>query len=248
LHLQKRPDYGIDSPAIVLGLFTTGLVALGIAVLFPHLWRLPLRWVGLAAGLYFLLGAGGMLFYSKIGKLRNREQLLDMIRWRGDEMVLDVGCGRGMLLVGAALRLTTGKAVGVDVWIRGAITGNQPEAILENARIEGVSDRVEVKEGDARQLPFPDDSFDVVVSNFVVHEFKTAPEREKMMREIVRVLKPGGQLVLLDLIFTAECVSVLKSCGTDARRLRMGTVSFWISVILNLGAVQPYVVTASKAA
>jgi len=48
---------------------------------------------------YFLLGAGGMLFYSKVGKLALRERLLDKIPWRGDERVLDVGYGRGLLAV-----------------------------------------------------------------------------------------------------------------------------------------------------
>lgn len=54
------------------------------------------------------------------------------------------------------------------------------------------TDRVEVKQGDARKLPFADQTFDVVVSNFVVHEMKTKADRETMMHEIARVLKPGG--------------------------------------------------------
>src|SRR5215472_6849374 len=52
-------------------------------------------------GAYLLSGAGGMLFYSKVGKLQLRERLLDKIPWRGDEFVLDIGCGRGLLTVGA---------------------------------------------------------------------------------------------------------------------------------------------------
>ena len=58
-------------------------------------------WRSVTYGLagYFLLGAGGMLFYSKVGKLALRERLLDKIPWRGDERVLDVGYGRGLLAV-----------------------------------------------------------------------------------------------------------------------------------------------------
>src|SRR5262249_23076633 len=136
-----------------------------------------------AAGIYFLLAAGGMILYSKVGKLRIRDQLLGQIPWRGDERVLDVGCGRGLVLLGAARRLTTGNALGLDLWLAGALTGNRPEAVLDNARREGVLDRVEVKQGDVRQLPFADDSFDVVVSNFVVHEVDSRAEREQMLRE-----------------------------------------------------------------
>jgi arsenite methyltransferase len=245
--MQKRPDYGIDSPGIVAGLLAAGVVMLGLAGFFPHAWGLPTKWIERAAAAYFFCGAAGMLFYSRVGKLQNREQLLDLIPWRGDERVLDVGCGRGLLLAGAARRLTTGKAVGVDVWNPGAITGNRAAAVLQNAWREGVSDRAEAKAGDARQLPFPDNSFDVVVSNFVVHEMNTAAERQKMMQEMVRVLKPGGRLALVDFIFTGECVRVLQHGGMDdAKRLRVGTISFWISAILNFGACQTYQVIGSK--
>jgi ubiquinone/menaquinone biosynthesis C-methylase UbiE len=170
-----------------------------------------------------------------------------LIPWRGDEIVLDVGCGRGLLLVGAARHLTTGKTVGVDVWLPHAMSGNRPGAVLENAAIEGVADRVEVRQGDVRQLPFDDASFDVAVSNFVLHEMNTAADREKMLREILRVLRPGGQVALIDFIFTGECVEVLRRAGAgNAKRSRVGGMSFWISTVLMLGSFQLYRVTATK--
>jgi SAM-dependent methyltransferase len=152
------------------------------------------------------------------------------------------------VLIGAARRLTTGKAVGLDRWVAGALTGNRPGAVLDNARLEGVQDRVEVKEGDARQLPFADESFDAVVSNFVVHEVKDRAERQEMLQEMVRVLKPGGRLALVDFIFTGECVRVLQRVGVgDARRVRVGSFfSFWLGAVLNFGLFQTYLVTGSK--
>src|SRR5262245_32813018 len=250
--MPSRADYGIDSPAIVAGLFLFGSLGIGAALV----WRLcgdppPLGEIAMVvAGVYFWLAAGGMVWYSKVGKLQIRDQMLGEIPWRGDEMVLDAGCGRGLLLVGAARRLTTGKAIGLDRWVPGALTGNRPEAALDNARLEGVADRVELKEGDVRQLPFADASFDVVVSNFVVHEVDSRAEREQMLREIVRVLKPGGRLALVDFIFTVECVRVLREIGIDdVRRARVGSFfSFWFSAILNFGLVQTYQVTGSKPA
>jgi SAM-dependent methyltransferase len=202
----------------------------------------------LAAGIYFWLGAAGMVWYSKVDKLRIRDRILGLIPWRGDEIVLDLGCGRGLLLVGAARQLTTGKAIGLDHFAPGALTGNRPEAALDNARVEGVLDRVEVKKGDVRKLPFTDASIDVVISNFVMHELKTSANREQMLREIVRVLKPGGQLVLVDFIFTRECVRLLHGLGIgDAKRARAGSIfSFWLGARLNFGLVQTCQVTGSK--
>src|SRR5215208_5553655 len=74
------------------------------------------RILGFFIGVILLPLAGAQILFSKVGKYRECERLLDSIPWRGDEIVLDVGCGRGLLLVGAAKRLRTGRAVGVDIW------------------------------------------------------------------------------------------------------------------------------------
>lgn len=105
-------------------LFVLGCVLLLVASLVHSVWR----WVAYGLAGYFLLGAGGMLFYSKVGKLALRERLLDKIPWRGDERVLDVGCGRGLLAVGAAHRVSSGTVTGVDVWNRQAVSDNTAEA------------------------------------------------------------------------------------------------------------------------
>lgn len=252
--MRQRPDYGIDSPAIIAGELLLGGVALALGVLLlvlsaPHPFGIPLWAVCLAAGGYFWLSAGGMVLYSKLGKLYIRRRLLDVLPWRGDESVLDVGCGRGLLLVGVAQRLTTGKAIGVDVWARGAISGNRPGAALQNVKLEGVADRVELKDGDARHLPFEDNVFDVVVSNFVLHEMDTRADREQMLHEIARVLKPGGHVALVDFVFTREAVRVLRACGMNyAQRVPIDSLYFWLSSIISLGFVRLYRVTGSKIA
>lgn len=238
----KRGNYGLDSPGIVVTLLVLGLALLLLGNVVSRAWR----WVAYFAGGYFLLGALGMLFYSKVGKLKLAQRLLDTISWRGDERVLDVGCGRGLLTVAAAHRVPKGCVTAVDVWNRAALSANRSESVLENARIERVEDRVEVKQGDAQDLPFPAGSFDVVISNFVVHEMKDRSAREKMMREIARVLRPGGHVALVDFIFTDDCVKDLSSSGVASRRVRDGLLSFWISAILNFGAVKTYHVVGKK--
>jgi ubiquinone/menaquinone biosynthesis C-methylase UbiE len=177
--------------------------------------------MGLCSGLSLLATAGVMLWGSKVGKLRMRDRLLDGIPWRGDEQVLDVGCGRGLLLLGAAKRLRTGKAVGVDLWQKEDLSGNRPEAAHANARAEGVADRVEIQDGDARSLPFADASFDVVLSSSALHNLYDPAERGKALREIVRVLKPGGRVAVFDIRHTDEYARVFRECGlADVQRSR----------------------------
>jgi arsenite methyltransferase len=240
--MKARPNYGLDSPRIVATLVASGIALCCLGLVSHSAWR----WISFGLGMYLLFGASGMLFYSKVGKLRMGERLLDRVPWRGHERVLDVGCGRGLLTVGAAHRVPGGSVVAVDVWNEAALIGNRADSVLQNARVEGVGNRVELKQGDARQLPFAEASFDAVVSNFVVHELKSRPDREQMMREVARVLKPGGHVALIDFIFTDDCVKDLTGFGVDVERLRDGFLSFWISAILNFGAVKTYHVIGKK--
>jgi arsenite methyltransferase len=216
----EHADYGVDAPravrnAVIAGL-TSGLLGpLSYAMLGPR--RRPLARMALAlgtsVGLLSLVLVGGTLWSSMVGKLRARDRLISSIPWRGDEVVLDVGCGRGLLLIAAAKRLTVGRAVGVDIWSASDQSGNSPQAALKNARLEGVAERVEVMDGDARRLPFEDGTFDVVLSSLVLHNIHAAAGREEALREMVRVLKQGGHLAILDVLHTGQYARVLKEAG-----------------------------------
>jgi SAM-dependent methyltransferase len=206
-----RADYGVDAPAVVRNLAIAGAAGMLLAVALPiaDRWAWPL---GVAAGV-LLATAGGMFLSSKVLKLHERDRIIDSIPWRGEERVLDVGCGRGLLLIGAARRLTTGRAVGVDIWESKDQSDNRPEATIANAKAEGVADRVELIDADAQRLPFDDASFDVVLSSFVIHNIHAAGGRGRAVREIARVLKPGGRVAILDIWATGTYARLLKEAG-----------------------------------
>ena len=88
--------------------------------------------------------AASYLYSTGPGKRAIWAQLLDELGLRGDEHVLDVGCGRGTVLMLAARRLPAGRAVGVDVWRRRDQSGNRRAAAERNAAAEGVAGRVEL--------------------------------------------------------------------------------------------------------
>jgi len=247
------PDYGIDAPRAVSVLFLLSAVALGLAALLYGLGLLNVLAFQLAAitlaivAVDLLIVALAMLWYSRAGKMRQRDLLLDEIAWRGDERVLDIGCGRGLLLIGAARRLTTGKAVGVDIWSNVDLSGNRPETTLENARRAGVAERVEVKDADAQELPFEDASFDVVISSLVIHNIPNRQGRQQAVREIARVLKPGGRVALLDLRHTSDYARILRECGLlDSRRAPVGMFLTWLFPLLTCGAICFFRVTGRK--
>ena len=133
-------------------------------------------------------------------KIAERTAVLDILS--GGR--LDVGTGRGLLMIGAAKRLSTGKAIGIDIWSKGDLSGNSRDKTLRNVELEGVSDRVEVKSDDATAMQFPDASFDVVLSNLCLHNIPSREGRDRACREIIRVLKPGGTAVIADFKNTAN--------------------------------------------
>lgn len=170
-------------------------------------------------GITFLAVGSIMIWSSRVGKLRLRDRILDALPWRGDEKVLDVGCGRGLMLIGSAKRLKTGKATGVDIWQAADLSGNNPEATLSNAKAEGVADRIRIENADARKLPVADASVDTVVSSLALHNLPGRPERIKALAEIVRVLKPGGHVAILDIFHTAHYARELQQMGLQDVKL-----------------------------
>jgi arsenite methyltransferase len=210
MNRPQRPNYGFDAPYVAAAFFLLG--ALVIILSYRY------RFLRISAAI-FLVECLIMVWGSKRGKFLIRDRLLNSISWRGDERVLDVGCGHGMMLLGAAKQLRDGKAVGIDLWRKQDQAGNSREATQLNAQLENVADRVELIDGDARKLPFDENSFDVVLSSWALHNIPDRVGRDTAIREIVRVLKPGGHVVIIDIRHTADYAKVMQDCKmSDVRR------------------------------
>jgi arsenite methyltransferase len=226
--LSKQLDYGIDAPGVMRSLFLFGTLCLlaGLFAPFPfHLGPISLSSQSLLWPAGFLLAEGFLfLLYVKVGKFRHRDFMLGMHTWRGDENVLDVGCGRGLLLAGAAKRVAevsgTGHATGIDVWSNVDMGGNSAAATQHNLDIEGVSSLCTLISQPAQEMPFPDASFDVVVSNLCLHNIYDKPMRHQALQQIVRVLKPGGVALISDYKRTGEYADEFRKAGLIVEKKR----------------------------
>ncbi len=119
-----------------------------------------------------------------------------------DEQVLDIGCGAGVDTILAAIIVgPKGSVIGVDI-VPEMITraeSNLQMMDLDNVNFQKTSDE---------NLPFSDDTFDVVISNGVIN---LIPDKEAAMSEIIRVLKPAGRLMVADQIAAGSVQKDIKA-------------------------------------
>lgn len=144
--------------------------------------------------------------------------------------VLDVGCGDGHF---ASVTFTEPIDVGMDPWQRD---------LLECATL-GSSVYKDLVLGSATEMPFADESFQTVVSNSVLEHI---PDVEMTVREIARVLKPGGACILSDVRHEAEYAGVLRAHGVVDLQRRDASITSPLFAIVSLGRVRPFVLIGRK--
>lgn len=149
-------------------------------------------------------GYDWLVWLLTLGRERNfRERMLDLARLEPGEAVLDVGCGTGTLAIAAK------RKVGRD----GAVYGiDASQEMISRASHKAGKAGVDVtfRKETVQALSFPDGRFDVVLSTLMFHHLPK-PARAQCVREIKRVLRPGGRVLIVDFRVPAQRAKGLAS-------------------------------------
>ena len=188
---KKSPDYHVHVNRFythpwIASLLTVGLIAVWI-ILFrakPVIAIITIV-ITLLAAWFYLSFCLILKKYTNINKrINDRTDLLDDIEIKGDEFLLDVGCGNGILILEAAKRLRSGKATGIDIWVETA-GGHKAETFLKNAELAGVADKVSLQNKDVRKLSYRDESFNIIISGLTMHHLAPGASTLQSLNEIV---------------------------------------------------------------
>lgn len=118
---------------------------------------------------------------------------------------------------------------------QGFVLGDTKENAEINAHLEGVSDRVEFRQCDARKMQFEPESFDVIVSSFVMHQIVYSKDGYRVLEETYRVLKPRGRLIIVDPIIGRIVTGKLQELGfrdLKVQKVRnLGPFSFLLKML-----------------
>lgn len=203
---KGKPKYGFTAWRYFAWMGVLGLIGLGIAVAGGFL-NPPSSVVLMIAGLSlalvgFYTAASYVVLYNLVLREKSIKKIArksaKLLRIKGDEKILDVGCGTGRASINLAKQLTTGKVVGIDIFK--GVSGTSPARAYENAEIEGVAGNVEFRHGNVLHIPFKDNTFDIVNASSVLHEIHGDKNRQKAMEEIYRVLRPGGKFITVEIL------------------------------------------------
>lgn len=176
--------------------------------------------------------------------------LISKLNLSGSERIIDVGSGRGLYAIEAAKKLDRGNVVAIDVWDPLAVsqlqfqhklsqpTGNKLENAVHNAELSGVKSKITFINMDANHIEFDAQTFDIAICGFVLGHLKQ--HRTQAIKEVFRILKPDGKLVLVDnvrdfvyfLLSTPHLFLLSLIRGTKARQL---TRKKWLHDIARAG-------------
>jgi SAM-dependent methyltransferase len=229
--VTKRPrqsDFGFDGNMIGLVAMVVVAATLASAAAFERAGHVGIAVMAAFVAAYLVAMIGFYLYTTRRGKFAVWAEILGTLRLRGDERVLDAGCGRGAVLTMVGKQVPRGSAVGIDIWSKRDQSGNCLAATERNLAAEGVHEHCKAVTGDLRTMPFPNASFDLVVSSLAIHNIFGSAGRRQAVAEIARVLKPGGRVAIADLAYTPAYMQELERLGlVDVRRRSLGWRFWW---------------------
>jgi ubiquinone/menaquinone biosynthesis C-methylase UbiE len=189
---------------LILGLCTLGV---GVLFFFPlgALYQLIVAMLFVVILISFLFPLYAYVMFSQKGG-RIQDKVYDLIiQSLGKEAkgkILDIGSGNGVLAVKLAQQHHEVTVVGIDYW--GKDWEYSKEVCDKNARIAKVESRVHFQKGDAAALEFAPASFDGAISNLTFHEVQSVEDKRAVVREALRVVKPGGAFAFVDYFYAEK--------------------------------------------
>jgi SAM-dependent methyltransferase len=234
---KQNPDYGQEMPGIIITMSILAIVMFILAFWQYHKYlthinqNLTNSIILASTSILFIFIAIVGIWSSKFGKLILRDIVLSKLNFKGTETVLDLGCGKGLLLIGAAKKIPLGKAIGAGHWVGNLEYKYSAEMVMNNAKIEGVSKQIEVVTADAQALPFMNNSFDIVMTSLMMHHIS---DTKKALNEMVRVLKPGGNLIIAD-VNSKQYIPILESIGVSKIEIHYATRLFLVPTYIIKG-------------
>jgi SAM-dependent methyltransferase len=174
---------------LAVGALVAVSAAIAIQVAAPAWWPSAFLLVLLAAAFF----VGNSIMRSFRGADHIVLPMVDLLQ--GDrDVILDAGCGSGRTTIALGKALRNGRVVAVDRFDAGYIDNGGRDQIERNLRIAGLTGRVTIETADLTSLPFDENRFDGAVSTNVYDHL--GQNKEQALREMFRVLKPGGRFLM----------------------------------------------------
>lgn len=211
---QEKPKYGYYvGYTVIITFIVIGLVGLALLIIgfyFGYYFNIIFWVIGAIVTMLFLLPGIGMLSTNR-SSYREAKLHFDFLKEYSNAQILDCGCGTGRHAIPLAKQMTEGSFLtGIDIYDTKSISLNSIERVRKNAELEGVSEKTKFMFGSLTDIPFDNESFDIVTCMGVMHELGKL--KSKAFQEIYRVLKSDGLFYFREL----KRVSVIPSIGIFA--------------------------------